>query len=121
MMATVGMNGDAVVREAYFRAMRTTLGRDWLRGSIPDDLHARLPLIDSESSVIEMVRADVRGVYDDAARHLWRHLIAERVLRDPTVGELMTLQEVRALGVNVPRRVKVYDVDRFLRVFPEFV
>ncbi len=25
----------------------------------------------------------------------------------------MTLQEVRGLGVNVPRQVKVYDVDRF--------
>ncbi|MGW8431083.1 hypothetical protein ACWGJ9_08165 [Curtobacterium citreum] len=116
----MGMNGDAEVREAYFRAMRTTLDRDWLRGHIPDDLHARMPLIESESSLVATVRADGHGVYDDAARALWRRLIAERVVREPTVGELMTLQEVRALGMNVPRQVKVYDVDRFHQVFPEF-
>lgn len=118
MMTSMGT--DAVVQEAYFRAMRTTLGRGWLRGTIPDDLHAQMPLIETEGSLVATFRSDGHGVYDDAARHLWRHLIAERVLRDPTVGELMTLQEVRALGVNVPRQVKVYDVDRFHQVFPEF-
>ncbi len=78
----MGDDGDTTVWEAYFGRCGRRSPADWLRGVIPDDLHERMPLIESESSVIATVRSDGHGVYDYAARALWRHLVAERVVRD---------------------------------------
>ncbi len=100
MMTSMG--SDAVVREAYFgrcgpgstatgfaASYRTTCMHGCLSSSRRAASSRRFALTATASTTTPLAPSGATSS-------------RKRVLRDPTVGELMTLQEVRALGVKRP-------------------